>query len=182
MKKERQAKIKELIEKYKIDTQDELIKRLKESGFSATQATMSRDIKELKLTKISDGKNSYYYVFPNSLSAENINKLNASLRAWLTEKKENAEPIEAEWLVFEFYQICTEIQNELWSGYIEQIHKDLETIARYFPEGFSNVYNVSISSEDQATHFGLGQIIACFFKKAAWQYPKFIPNLYLGKF
>lgn len=109
-------------------------------------------------------------------------KLNASLRAWLTEKKENAEPIEAEWLVFEFYQICTEIQNELWSGYIEQIHKDLETIARYFPEGFSNVYNVSISSEDQATHFGLGQIIACFLKKAAWQYPKFIPNLYLGKF
>lgn len=84
MKKERQAKIKELIEKYKIDTQDELIKRLKESGFSATQATMSRDIKELKLTKISDGKNSYYYVFPNSLSAENINKLNASLTQLIT--------------------------------------------------------------------------------------------------
>lgn len=84
MKKERQAKIKELIEKYKIDTQDELIKRLKESGFSATQATMSRDIKELKLTKISDGKNSYYYVFPNSFSAENINKLNASLTHLIT--------------------------------------------------------------------------------------------------
>lgn len=84
MKKERQAKIKELIEKYKIDTQDELIKRLKESGFSATQATMSRDIKELKLTKISDGKNNYYYVFPNSLSAENINKLNASLTHLIT--------------------------------------------------------------------------------------------------
>ena len=84
MRKERQAKIKELIEKYKIDTQDELIKRLKESGFSATQATMSRDIKELKLTKISDGKNSYYYVFPNSLSAENINKLNASLTHLIT--------------------------------------------------------------------------------------------------
>lgn len=84
MKKERQAKIKELIEKYKIDTQDELIKRLKESGFSATQATMSRDIKELKLTKISDGKNSYYYVFPNSFSADNINKLNASLTHLIT--------------------------------------------------------------------------------------------------
>mgnify|MGYP003530232834 FL=1 len=84
MKKERQAKIKELIETSKIDTQDELIKRLKESGFSATQATMSRDIKELKLTKISDGKNSYYYVFPNSFSAENINKLNASLTHLIT--------------------------------------------------------------------------------------------------
>jgi len=84
MKKERQAKIKELIERYRIDTQDELIRRLKESGFSATQATMSRDIKELKLTKISDGKNSYYYVFPNSLSLESINKLNASLTQLIT--------------------------------------------------------------------------------------------------
>jgi transcriptional regulator of arginine metabolism len=84
MKKERQAKIKELIEKYKIDTQDELIKRLKESGFSATQATMSRDIKDLKLTKISDGVNGYYYVFPNTMSVSDINKLNASLTHLIT--------------------------------------------------------------------------------------------------
>ena len=79
MKKERQEKIREIIENYKIDTQDELIKRLKESGFSATQATMSRDIKDLKLTKISDGVHGYYYVFPNTMSVSDINKLNASL-------------------------------------------------------------------------------------------------------
>ena len=79
MKKERQEKIKEIVESYKIDTQDELIKKLKENGFSATQATMSRDIKELKLTKISDGKNGYYYVFPNALNSSDINKLNSSL-------------------------------------------------------------------------------------------------------
>jgi methylphosphotriester-DNA--protein-cysteine methyltransferase len=36
MKKQRQEKIKELVDAYKIDTQDELIRRLKESGFSAT--------------------------------------------------------------------------------------------------------------------------------------------------
>ena len=79
MKKERQEKIREIIENYKIDTQDELIKKLKENGFSATQATMSRDIKDLKLTKISDGINGYYYVFPNTMSVSDINKLNASL-------------------------------------------------------------------------------------------------------
>ena len=79
MKKERQAKIKEIISSYKIDTQDELIKRLKENGFTATQATMSRDIKELKLTKISDGVNGYYYVFPHSTRVNDINKLNDSL-------------------------------------------------------------------------------------------------------
>ena len=79
MKKERQEKIREIIENYKIDTQEELINRLKESGFSATQATMSRDIKDLKLTKISDGVDGYYYVFPNTMSVSDINKLNASL-------------------------------------------------------------------------------------------------------
>lgn len=79
MKRERQEKIKELVENYKIDTQDELIRRLKENGFSATQATMSRDIKELKLSKVSDGINGYYYILPNTFSASDINKLNASL-------------------------------------------------------------------------------------------------------
>ena len=79
MKKERQAKIREIIENNKIDTQDELIKKLKESGFSATQATMSRDIKELKLTKISNGVHGYYYVFPHSVRSSDINKLNDSL-------------------------------------------------------------------------------------------------------
>lgn len=79
MKKERQAQIREIIETYKIDTQDELIRRLKDKGFSATQATMSRDIKELKLTKMSDGINGYYYVYPHSVRANDINKLNDSL-------------------------------------------------------------------------------------------------------
>ncbi len=79
MKKERQEKIKEIILNNKIDTQEELIKKLKESGFVATQATMSRDIKELKLTKISDGSNGYYYVFPHSVRVNEINKFNDSL-------------------------------------------------------------------------------------------------------
>ena len=79
MKKQRQEKIRELVETYKINTQDELIKRLEESGFAATQATMSRDIRELKLTKVSDGKNGYYYSFPASAATENLNRLNHSL-------------------------------------------------------------------------------------------------------
>ena len=53
MKLERHSKIVELIGKYEIDTQEELAERLRESGFTVTQATVSRDIRELKLTKIS---------------------------------------------------------------------------------------------------------------------------------
>ncbi|MCR4849834.1 MAG: arginine repressor [Lachnospiraceae bacterium] len=61
MKKQRLLKIKELIEKYEIDTQEELCSRLNDAGFSATQATVSRDIRELKLTKISKSGGGFKY-------------------------------------------------------------------------------------------------------------------------
>ncbi len=61
MKLERQSKIIELISKHVIVTQDELARLLEESGFEVTQATISRDIRELKIVKTVDenGKNRY---------------------------------------------------------------------------------------------------------------------------
>ena len=52
MKINRHAKIIELISKYNIETQEELAERLNQDGFSVTQATVSRDIRDLKLTKV----------------------------------------------------------------------------------------------------------------------------------
>ena len=49
MKRNRQEKLLELISRYEIETQDELIERLRENGYSATQATISRDIRELQI-------------------------------------------------------------------------------------------------------------------------------------
>ena len=63
MKRERHAKIIELIGKYAIETQEELAERLNESGFHVTQATVSRDIRDLKLTKMAvDGRQRYVVV------------------------------------------------------------------------------------------------------------------------
>ncbi|GKX31936.1 arginine repressor [Vallitalea longa] len=61
MKIERQTKILQLINHYDIETQEDLASRLIEEGFIVTQATISRDIRELRLTKIatSDGKQKY---------------------------------------------------------------------------------------------------------------------------
>ena len=56
MKIERHAKIIELINEYAIETQEELAARLNDAGFRVTQATVSRDIRELKLTKMADRK------------------------------------------------------------------------------------------------------------------------------
>ena len=61
MKKERREKIIELIGEYPIETQEELAGKLEEAGFYVTQATVSRDIRELKLTKVSvDGVHQKY--------------------------------------------------------------------------------------------------------------------------
>lgn len=61
LKKERHDKIVELVELYDIETQEELAERLNEMGFSVTQATISRDIRELNLTKAiaSTGRQKY---------------------------------------------------------------------------------------------------------------------------
>ena len=53
MRYARQTKILEIIKNEEISTQEELAERLKEEGFNATQATVSRDIKELGLVKVS---------------------------------------------------------------------------------------------------------------------------------
>ena len=62
MKKNRHSKIVELIESYDIETQDELAERLRNAGFQVTQATVSRDIRELKLSKIPTGDGNQKYV------------------------------------------------------------------------------------------------------------------------
>ena len=61
MKVNRHAKIIELINKYHIETQEELAEYLNREGFKVTQATVSRDIRDLKLTKIpsENGKQRY---------------------------------------------------------------------------------------------------------------------------
>lgn len=61
MKAKRQEKIVEIIEQYDIETQDDLAEKLQEAGFNTTQATISRDIREMKLTKLTfpDGKQKY---------------------------------------------------------------------------------------------------------------------------
>ena len=63
MKISRQSKIIELINKHDIETQEDLAERLMKDGYNVTQATVSRDIRELKLTKVSlDGGKQKYIV------------------------------------------------------------------------------------------------------------------------
>lgn len=61
MKKTRHKKILELIQDYDIETQEDLAEKLRDSGFHVTQATVSRDIRELQLSKVSAGDGGQKY-------------------------------------------------------------------------------------------------------------------------
>ena len=67
MKNARQQKILEIIAKYDIDTQDALIKKLAEEGYTVTQTTASRDIRQLNLIKGVTANGSYKYIAPGSV-------------------------------------------------------------------------------------------------------------------
>ncbi len=62
MKSERQNAIIDLITRYEIETQEDMINRLRLAGYDVTQATVSRDIRELKLTKVQTTHGTYRYV------------------------------------------------------------------------------------------------------------------------
>ena len=62
MKRERHEVVVDLINKYDIETQEELAAYLRQEGFDVTQATVSRDIRELKLSKISAGGGRQKYI------------------------------------------------------------------------------------------------------------------------
>ena len=61
MKTTRHNKILEIIGKKEIETQEELVSELNNAGFRVTQATISRDIKDLRLTKVPDERGGYKY-------------------------------------------------------------------------------------------------------------------------
>jgi len=66
----RQLAIKQIILKGKISSQDELLHIMKDQGFELTQATLSRDLKILKVSKVSDQALGYVYVIPEGANIE----------------------------------------------------------------------------------------------------------------
>ena len=80
MKTGRQSKIIEIIQKNEVETQEELSEYLVREGYSVTQATVSRDIRELKLTKISMNNGRQKYAILNDATDDMSQKYARVLR------------------------------------------------------------------------------------------------------
>ncbi|WP_309270752.1 transcriptional regulator AhrC/ArgR [Paenibacillus sp.] len=79
MKGQRHIKIREIITHQDIETQDELVEALRDSGFQVTQATVSRDIKELLLIKVPMDDGRYKYSLPTDQRYNPVQKLKRAL-------------------------------------------------------------------------------------------------------
>lgn len=77
MKKNRHAEILNIISNNTVSTQEELLEKLRQAGYSTTQATVSRDIKELNLVKLMNKQGVYRYVESRSETEEYLSKFNA---------------------------------------------------------------------------------------------------------
>ena len=79
MKNERQARILEIIAKQDVRTQDEITAALRAEGFKVTQATVSRDLRDLKLAKVTSKEGTYKYAVSHAHSHIGTVKLNKAL-------------------------------------------------------------------------------------------------------
>lgn len=84
MRYSRQNKILELINVHEVDTQENLAALLKESGYNVTQATVSRDIKDLQLVKVLSSTGKYKYAANNSAQTSSSDRFTKIFRETIT--------------------------------------------------------------------------------------------------
>jgi transcriptional regulator of arginine metabolism len=88
MKNSRHTRILEIINDNVIETQDDLIEKLRESGYPVTQATVSRDIKQLGLIKTATKDGGYKYTAPRNDGAGNDTKLRTIIKETIISAQE----------------------------------------------------------------------------------------------
>ena len=81
MKQKRHSRILKIIKDIEVKTQEALTEYLKDDGFDVTQATVSRDIKELGLVKVPSGSGGYKYAIANRAKTETSQHLNIFSKA-----------------------------------------------------------------------------------------------------
>ena len=80
MKKSRQKALLEIISQYAVSTQEELQYRLTQAGFDVTQATVSRDLRELKIIKAQDKQDGYRYVVDRAAASGELSRMKEIFR------------------------------------------------------------------------------------------------------
>ncbi|MDR1194428.1 MAG: arginine repressor [Peptococcaceae bacterium] len=125
MKNRRQKKIVEIIGRAAIRTQGELAKALKWEGFDVTQATVSRDIKELRLVKLARGDNNYAYSMPKGqLPAQDESRLRRIFREAVLQVDSSDNIVVIHTLPGNANSVCSLLDSANWEEFLGAVAGD----------------------------------------------------------
>lgn len=125
MKARRQMKIQELITKENIHTQEELAEKLRLAGFDVTQATVSRDIKEMGLIKVPSSDNDYRYAIPGEAHPTNlIERLKRTLRETVVSINDSENLVLIRTIPGNAHALASLIDNSNWQEIIGTVAGD----------------------------------------------------------
>lgn len=125
MKARRQMKIQELIAKENIHTQEELAEKLRLAGFDVTQATVSRDIKEMGLIKVPSSDNDYRYAIPGEAHPTNlIERLKRTLRETVVSINDSENLVLIRTIPGNAHALASLIDNSNWQEIIGTVAGD----------------------------------------------------------
>lgn len=123
-KGQRHIKILEAIEKHELDTQDDIVNFLQEQGYNVTQATVSRDIKELSLVKVPMHNGRYKYSVPSEQRINPFSRLKRALADSFVRLDEAENLIVIKTLPGNAHAIGALLDNLEWEGILGTICGD----------------------------------------------------------
>lgn len=125
MKARRQMKIQEIITKEIIHTQEDLAEKLHQAGFDVTQATVSRDIKEMGLIKVPSADDEYRYAIPTEVHPANLqDRLKRLLRETVVSMNDTESLIVIRTIPGNAHPLASVIDNSNWEEIIGTVAGD----------------------------------------------------------
>ncbi|MDD6727808.1 MAG: arginine repressor [Eubacteriales bacterium] len=144
MKKRRHAKILELINSREIETQEELQALLMKAGFEVTQATISRDIKELRLVKELSEKGRYYYSSGKKASTEAVKRTGGIFAESIISVEHAMNIVCVKCLSGMAVAVCTAIDSMEWTGVVGTISGDDTIFVLCKTQEFAKIFTMNM--------------------------------------
>ena len=152
MKKRRQAKILELISNKQIETQEELQNYLLNCGFEVTQATISRDIKELRLVKELSDKGRYIYSTGKKANNDSLRRSGGIFSDSIISVEHAQNIVCIKCFPGMAVAVCTAIDSMEWTGVVGTISGDDTIFVLCKTEDFAKIFTVNMERILNATN------------------------------
>ncbi len=144
MKKRRHAKILELINAKDIETQEELQAYLLKCGFEVTQATISRDIKELRLVKELSERGRYIYSTGKKMSSDAIKRTGGIFSDSIVSVEHALNTVCIKCFPGMAMAVCTAIESMEWTGVVGAISGDDTIFVLCKTEDFAKIFTMNM--------------------------------------